>query len=62
MSQISEMTTMPPIKYLGIHFMSQGFESKSTSAKKSSLPQLPLREVAEIQDIQRPFSRTFCRY
>ncbi|NQE38245.1 hypothetical protein E5S67_06030 [Microcoleus sp. IPMA8] len=42
--------------------MSQGFESKSTSAKKSSLPQLPLREVAEIQDIQRPFSRTFCRY
>ena len=33
--------------------MSQGFEIKSTSGKKSSLPQLPLREVAEIQDIQQ---------
>ncbi|NQE36788.1 hypothetical protein E5S67_04553 [Microcoleus sp. IPMA8] len=35
--------------------MSQGFEIKSTSGKKSSPPQLPLREVAEIQDIQRQF-------
>ena len=33
--------------------MSQGFGIKSTSGKKSSLPQLPLREVAEIQDIQQ---------
>lgn len=42
--------------------MAQGFEIKSTSGKKSSLPQLPLPEVAEIQDIQRPFISTFCRY
>jgi len=33
--------------------MSQGFGIKSISGKKSSLPQLPLPEVAEIQDIQQ---------